>query len=91
VIGPDRSIYTSWLQKGEEENAYVVARKLDSDGNFFEGRVVGITSASSSSGFPQMEITGNSLILAWTQTDPLLRVRTALVDLEALEPEQPES
>lgn len=91
VIGPDGSIYTSWLQQGQEGNAFVVARKLGPDGRLFEGRVVGITSASSSSGFPQMEITGNSLILAWTQTDPILRVRTALVDLDALEPEQPES
>ncbi len=77
------SVYVSWLQQDEEkgENGHVLLREVQPDGSLSGIRRIGTTASSRISGFPRIELVGNSIIFAWTQTQPLLRVRTAKVDI----------
>lgn len=74
------SVYVSWLQEFEE-NAYVMMSEVQPDGSVSDPQTIGITDSSRSSGFPRMVRVDDSLIFAWTQTDPVLRLRTAKVDI----------
>lgn len=80
AMADDGTLYVSWMQEFEEKG-YVMMRKIEPDGTVSNPQTVGITGASRASGFPRVELVDNSLIFAWTQTDPLVRVRTAKVDL----------
>ncbi|WP_069129952.1 sialidase family protein [Rhodohalobacter halophilus] len=78
------SIYVSWLRhRGEVGD--VMVTEIDSAGNIKESVLVGLTSPSRNSGFPQMKATDDGLFFAWTQTAPLIRVRTALVPFDAFD------
>lgn len=78
LLMDDGSIYVSWMANvnglGE-----VVMRKVSPDGTPGEPFRVGTTGASRSSGFPRMADTGEFILVAWTQTEPNLKVRTARV------------
>ena len=80
VLGNDGDVYVSWLAQ-VEDTGYIMLRKINSDGELSEPVRVGVTSASRQSGFPRMERTGDVILVAWTQTEPLVRVRTARIDL----------
>lgn len=82
-VGNDGQIYTSWLT-GMEGRGYVMARSVSVEGELGEPIRVGLTSSSRRSGFPRMSAAEDGLILAWTQTEPLIRVRTALVRYDYL-------
>lgn len=80
AIAGDGTIYTSWLERRENNgNGYVMMRSLSPDGELSEPVQVGITTSTRQSGFPRMAATEEGILLAWTQTDPVYRVRTALV------------
>lgn len=74
------TIYVSWMQEFEGLG-YVMMREVQPDGSLSGPQTVGITDASRSSGFPRIAKSEDSLIFAWTQTEPILRIRTAKVDL----------
>lgn len=76
----DGSIYVSWMQEFEG-NGYVMMAEVNPDGTVSDAQTVGITDASRASGFPRMALVDESLIFAWTQTEPILRLRTAKVDI----------
>jgi len=70
------SVYVSWMQEFEGMG-YVMIRNLQPDGTLSDPQTVGITDSSRSSGFPQLALMDDSLMIAWTQTEPVLRIRTA--------------
>lgn len=80
ALSNEGSIYATWMQEFEGMG-YVMMREILPDGTVSDPQTVGITDASRSSGFPQIALMEESLIFAWTQTEPILMVRTAKVDL----------
>lgn len=80
VLSDEGSVYVSWMQEFEGMG-YVMMRQVMPDGSVSDPQTVGITDASRSSGFPRIAKMEDSLIFAWTQTEPIYRVRTAKVDL----------
>ncbi|MDZ7758197.1 hypothetical protein [Rhodohalobacter sp.] len=81
------TLYVSWLRhRGDVGD--VVASEVDPDGNVKNSVTVGVTSPSRSSGFPQMEAFDDGLLFAWTQTDPFIRIRTAVVPYESFEEQE---
>lgn len=80
TISDEGTIYVSWMQEFEGLG-YVMKREIQPDNTLSDPQTVGITDASRSSGFPRIALSGDSLIFAWTQTEPILRIRTASVDL----------
>ncbi|NBC64874.1 MAG: hypothetical protein GVY07_04300 [Bacteroidetes bacterium] len=83
VVGDDGTLYVSWLS-GIEEKGYVMVRSVSPAGDLGEPVRVGITTSNRLSGFPRIAATDNGIFFAWTQTDPLIRVRTALVPYDDL-------
>lgn len=83
VVGDDGTLYVSWLS-GIEEKGYVMVRSVSAGGALGEPVRVGITTSNRRSGFPRIAATDNGIFFAWTQTDPLIRVRTALVPYDDL-------
>lgn len=73
-------IYVTWMQEFEGLG-YVMMREIQSSDSLSAPQTVGITASSRSSGFPQIALIDDSLIFGWTQTEPILRVRTARVDI----------
>lgn len=82
-IAEDGTVFASWFAT-LEDNGYVMMRSV-SDGSPGEPIQVGITASSRRSGFPRMASTGEGLLFAWTQTDPIIRLRTAIVTFEQIE------
>ncbi len=80
LMDGDGSIYVSWLQQ-IGDTGHVRLKKIGPDGSPDEAITVGITSSTRRSGFPRIAKVDNQIIVAWTQTEPLLRVRTARVDI----------
>jgi len=80
VMTDEGFAYVSWLQR-DGDTGYVMYREVLPNDDLEEAINVGITSSSRSSGFPRMEKVEDSLIFAWTQTEPHIRVRTAIVQL----------
>ena len=83
-VASDGTIYTSWFAT-EDDNGYVMMRTISGSESLGEPIQVGITSSSRRSGFPRMAATNDGLLFAWTQTDPIIRVRTALVRFDQIE------
>jgi hypothetical protein len=83
VIGDDGTIYASWLA-GREGTGYVMLRAVSPGGELGEPVRAGITTSSRRSGFPRISAVDDGILMAWTQTDPLIRVRTALVRYDYL-------
>ncbi len=86
TISDEGTIYVSWMQEFEGQG-YVMMREIQPDNSLSNPQTVGITDASRSSGFPQIALLEDSLIFAWTQTEPILRVRTARVNLNQQTPD----
>jgi hypothetical protein len=80
LLTEEGSIFVSWLQV-DGQTGFVMFREVLPDGSLREPMNIGITSSSRSSGFPRIAKSGDSIIFAWTQTEPLVRVRTARVDI----------
>ncbi|TVQ00622.1 MAG: hypothetical protein EA359_15505 [Balneolaceae bacterium] len=81
ILTDDGSVYVSWLQqRGQFGNVMIShVRPNGSIGNTIN---VGLTSSSRTSGFPRMEHADKHIMIAWTQTEPFVRVRTARVGLD---------
>lgn len=78
LLTDEGAVYVSWLE-ARDDAGYVMLRQINPGGGLAEAIHVGVTSASRSSGFPRMKKVDDAIILAWTQTEPLVRVRTARV------------
>ncbi len=78
AAGKDNEFYVSWMDRGENL-ADIRLAKVSPDG--VEGEVVrvGGTANDRNSGFPRLAALNEGIVLAWTQTEPFHRVRTALV------------
>lgn len=70
--------YISWMQQKDEFGA-IMMRELSNEGQLSEPLEVGVTTSSRSSGFPRIKLTDRGLLFAWTQTEPVPRIRTARV------------
>lgn len=69
--------WISWMETPRQFGS-IYLRKFSSDGGMGEPILVGNTDPSRRSGFPRMAMTDSGILMAWTQTDPVFRVRTAL-------------
>lgn len=81
ILREDGSIYVSYIVRSDDLG-YVMLRKVNPDGTTEIPLEVGVTSSSRSSGFPRLVETENGVLFAWTQTDPVFKVRTALVPFD---------
>jgi hypothetical protein len=68
----------SWLEK-TEKGAQVRVRRINPDGTRLTSITVSETSTARSSGFPRMKLSGNQLVIAWTDASNGGKVRTALM------------
>jgi hypothetical protein len=81
AMADDGKIFVSWMEQGDERG-FIMLRALDEFEGLEEPKLVGFTSASRSSGFPRMALTDQGALIAWTQTEPIYKVRTALVPFQ---------
>jgi len=84
AVAEDGAVYTSWFSVLNDKG-YIMMRKVSGSGTTSEPIQVGITSAGRRSGFPRMALLNESLLFAWTQTDPFIKVRTASVSFSQIE------
>lgn len=87
LLSDEGSLFVSHMVWGEPF-ARVVIRELRADGQLSAPIHVGTTDRSRSSGFPRMQLTDDNILIAWTQTDPHFRVRTALVPVSDFRQQQ---
>lgn len=77
-------LYVSWMRhRGNVGD--VVVTKVTSAGEVKDPLLIGLTTPSRRSGFPRMAKMEDAILLTWTQTEPLYRVRTAKVPYQAFE------
>jgi len=87
LMTPEGQVFVSWLQ-ADAGNGYVILTEVEADGTVGNQVHAGTTSSSRSSGFPRIVQHNDSILVAWTQTEPFLRVRTAKVSLADFTPEE---
>ncbi len=87
LIADEEETYVSWMRHRGDVGDVVVTR-VTPDGTADTAIVAGRTSPSRNSGFPRMAELEEALLLAWTQTEPVYRVRTAKVPFEAFNDEK---
>ena len=80
IMNQEGSLFVSHMVWGDPF-ARVIIREVRADGELSAPLHVGTTDRSRSSGFPRMKQTGDNILIAWTQTDPHYRLRSALVPL----------
>jgi len=79
-----KTIVVSWLRKGLDNKAEIVARSVLANGIKGPVRIIAQTNNSRATGFPQMTRYGDDLVFAWTDTsDKPGRVRTARLGIDA--------
>src|SRR6056297_1575590 len=83
-LGNDGTVYASWMAT-QNDNGYVIMRRVQPDGTPENPIEVGLTASSRRSGFPRMAMINDGLLFAWTQTEPIIRVRTGIVTFEQIE------
>jgi hypothetical protein len=70
----------SWIEV--KETGKIQVRRISSDGRMGDPITVSDTSASTSSGFPQMERIGNEVVIAWTAPGEPGAVKTAVLKIQ---------
>ncbi len=75
---PSGGALVSWLEK-TDKGAQVRLRRINADGSRQPSMIVSETSTARSSGFPRMEISGNRVVIAWTDSSNGGKVKTALM------------
>lgn len=76
VMLDEKSAMVSWMEDG-----FILATRVYIDGKKDPSIKIASTSGERSAGFPQMTLTGNQLIFAWTD-DKERRIKTAIVALD---------
>lgn len=76
LVRDNGEVYVSWM---ESRNGVgdIMLQKIGEESSAMPLRI-GITSSSRRSGMPRMAKTDDAILFAWTQTDPTMRIRTAL-------------
>jgi len=81
LFGAEGSVYVSWMNR-TNELGNILIREVRADGELGEPIRAGVTSSSRSSGFPRIKLDGDEIFVAWTQTEPQLRIRTARIPVQ---------
>lgn len=81
LFGAEGSVYVSWMNRANELGNILI-REVRADGELGEPIRAGVTSSSRSSGFPRIKLDGDEIFVAWTQTEPQLRIRTARIPVQ---------
>ncbi len=79
VVLLDDGAIVSWLGQTEQGDAEIRLRRIDAASEAGDALVLTGTSAARSSGFPQMVLSADRLVLAWTETATPSRVHTAVL------------
>lgn len=80
---PDGGALVTWIEGGAAEAADVLVRRIDRSGTSAEPLRVTTSTGARSSGFPQMAISGEQVLFAWTDPSSPTRIRTARMELSA--------
>ncbi|MCH8557065.1 MAG: exo-alpha-sialidase [Balneolia bacterium] len=82
LFADDGRLFVSWLDMSDG-NGYIMLQEFDSAGNHVSD-VIKLQQAEYSprGGFPRMAVLQDSILLAWTQTQPEMQVRTALIEID---------
>lgn len=73
-----------WLERSEEGEGRVLARRAAPDGGLGAPVTVARTSYARSSGFPRLAVAGDRAVFAWTDPGEPPRVRTAAIALDRI-------
>ena len=85
VLLDDGSALVSWLRSAGGSTGEVRIRHVTSSGQLGPSNLVATTAAGRMSGFPQMVLRGNEVVIAWTDVnDEETAVRTAVIGVEGL-------
>jgi hypothetical protein len=76
----DGHALVGWMERKTPETADVRVRRIV-DGVASQGQTVATTSSARQSGFPRMVVTGDTLLVAWTEVKPSMQVRVAQLPL----------
>lgn len=76
--------YISWMEKSNTEAALRI-KTVDRKGNISEAQTITNLNASRKSGFPQMELSGGTLVFAWTSVGDTFSVQTATMPLDDID------
>ncbi len=80
LVLPDRSVLVAWLENAEE-GAEIRIRSVRPDGTVERSFAAAPTRRSRASGFPQMALADNQVLLAWTDASDGSQVRTARISI----------
>ena len=81
----DGSALVSWLRSADGSEGEICIRRVMADGELSPELVVATTASGRMSGFPQMVVRDDSVVVAWTDAgNDNTSVRTAIVDLTVL-------
>ena len=81
-LDDDGDAVVSWLEFASEQQADVRLRRVGVDDAPSRSIVVARTSGARASGFPRMSVSGNHLVLAWTEAGTPSRIRLARTRLD---------
>lgn len=82
---PNGFSLVSWLQDGGNGAGDICVRSVSPNGELGETRVIATTSTGRMSGFPQMVVSGDSVVMAWTDVDEGgTRVHSATIPVSEL-------
>ncbi len=81
VASPENGFYAVWKEQ-DGSMARIYLQKLGDGRHLTEPIYIGSTDVGRSSGFPRIAATSEGLVLAYTQTEPHTRIRTALYRYE---------
>ncbi len=87
VLLADGSAIVSWLRAAQGTAGEICVRSVSIDGEMGPVHVIASTAAGRMSGFPQMVLRGEDVILAWTDvTDATTQVHSTVVRVDTLSP-----
>ena len=89
AIGDEGSVFVSWMDR-HEHWGNIMFREVRADGRLSQPVHIGVTSSTRASGFPRFVKMDDYLVFAWTQTEPLIRVRTARIQIGSWLPAEDE-
>lgn len=81
---PDGSFYVSWMERGENL-ARIYLQKTGTRSSQSTPVLIGSTGRERNSGFPRIAALNDGVMLAWTQTEPFYRIRTAFIDYQQVD------
>ena len=81
VLLPDQTAIVSYIAATRDKDAQIRIRQVQPDDQVMDYQLVAETSSARLSGFPQMVLTGEALIFAWTEPSEPTQVRTAKMAL----------